>query len=121
MSKRGKGKRQNSRPNRRPRPENRWQPDCPLCGKPIRNIHIAIEEKKSKQPAHFECIMRDISNEIKLGPQERLHYLGSGCFGIVKLKEGKGLSSYSIIKRFQYEDSDNKADWRKKIFQHVNQ
>jgi hypothetical protein len=126
MSKKGRDRRQKSnkergpRPSRPPRPENSWQPDCPVCGKAVRNINIAIEEKKSKQPAHFECIMRILGEEIALGPRERLHYLGSGCFGVVKLEEGKGLSSYSIVKRIQYEDSDNKADWRKKIFQHVN-
>ena len=127
MSKRGKNRRTNNNKDRgrrqeRPkRPENTWQPDCPLCGKSIRNINIAIEEQKSKQPAHFECIMRDLTKEVTLGPQERLHYLGSGCFGIVKLQEGKGLSSYSIVRRIQYEDRDNKADWRKNIFKHVNQ
>lgn len=117
MSKKGNYRRKKYN---KPRKENTWQPDCPLCGKPVRNINIAIEEKKSKQPAHFECIMRDLSREIQLGPHERLHYLGSGCFGVVKLEEGKGLSDYSIVRRIQYEDNDKKAEWRKQIFQHVN-
>jgi len=99
---------------------SQWQPDCPICGKTVRNLNIAIEEKTSKQPAHFECVMQKIAEEVHLGPQERLHYLGSGCFGVVKLEEGKGLSSFTIIKRIPYEEHDNKADWRKKIFQYVN-
>lgn len=90
-------------------------PNCPLCGKAVRNLNIAIEEKTSHEPAHFECIMKEISTEIKLGPRERLHYLGAGCFGIVELEEGKGLSSFSIKQRIQYEDKMKKPDWRKKL------
>ena len=90
-------------------------PDCPICGKIVRNLNIAIEEKNSHEPAHFECVMRQLSAEIDLKPQEKLHYLGSGYFGIIQLKEGKGLSSYSIKEKFQYEDVSKKSDWRKKM------
>ncbi len=106
------------KPGRKPeksqmRPED--YPNCPVCGMSVKNLNIAIEEKKSHEPAHFECIMRELATEVQLTPQERLHYLGSGCFGIVQFEEGKGLSSFSIKRKIQYEDANNKADWRKKI------
>ncbi len=124
MSKgRGENRRRSSKKHRypnKPPKQNTWQPNCPICNKPVKNINIAIEEKVSKKPAHFECVIRNLSTEVKLGPHERLHYLGSGCFGIVKFEEGKGLSSYTIIRRIQYEDNDQKAEWRKGISQDVN-
>ena len=103
----------NKKKNYQKQPEE--YPNCPICGKAVRNLNIAIEEKKSHEPAHFECIMKELSLEIKLGPQERLHYLGSGCFGIVKLEQGKGLSSFTITQRIQYEDKIKKPSWRKKL------
>jgi hypothetical protein len=90
-------------------------PDCPVCGKSVRNLNIAIEEKSTRAPAHFECILRELGKEIQLQPKERLHYLGSGCFGVLQFEEGKGLASFSIKRRIQYEDSSNRADWRKNI------
>jgi hypothetical protein len=90
-------------------------PNCPLCGRSVRNLNIAIEDKTSHEPAHFECIIKHIAESTQLGQNERIHYLGSGCFGIIKYEEGKGLASFSVKKRIQYEDTIKKPDWRKKL------
>jgi hypothetical protein len=87
-------------------------PDCPMCGKPVTDISSALAEKASKAPAHFDCVLNALVESEKPGAQERLVYLGSGCFAVV---EGNPQTpqKFTIVRKIQYEERDSKPDWRK--------
>lgn len=90
-------------------------PTCTICGKTIRNLNTAIANKNDGTPAHFDCIVERLSTTETLGNHEKICYLGSGSFGIVRQKPGSGVKNFFIRKRIQYENQDVDLEWRKKI------
>jgi hypothetical protein len=84
-------------------------PDCAICGKPIRDVSAAITDKETESPAHFDCILKKLSESETLGAQEKLVYLGSGKFGVVKIINNK---KFEILKKIQYEEAEKRIDWR---------
>ncbi len=85
-------------------------PECPVCKKNIRDISAAITENESGSPAHFDCILKKLSENEEIGKQEKVIYLGSGNFGIVKLLNNR---KFEIIKKLNYENADCADSWRK--------
>ena len=122
-----RGQRRDARPARRPagpppdlaRPP--WPetplvfPDCPLCAKPVRDLASALTHKITRQPAHFECIMREIRDSNELTPQERVCYLGGGSFGILEFSPPGGPTKFVIRKRIQYEEKEFPQEWKKPL------
>ena len=90
-------------------------PDCPLCGKSVRELASALTHRASGQPAHFDCIMRELRDSNEIGPQEQLCYLGGGSFGIVELRPQGAPSRFVIRKRIQYEEKETPQEWKKQL------
>ena len=110
---------------------------CPYCGKPIRDVISAIEDKETGVPIHFDCVTSRISFGEKLEKGEAIIYIGGGRFGIVsfsasKNSQGKHESSaeskgpekrgsptehrdFKIKKVIEWEKKDTKAEWRSAI------
>jgi len=94
-------------------------PDCPWCGKPIRDISLAIADKDTGAPVHFECVTTRIAGGEILEKGEVITYIGAGRFGIVYFN-GSGNSrpasrDFKIKKIIEWEDKDKKAEWRSLI------
>ncbi len=53
------------------------------------------------------------TNEI--APQEKLCYLGRGCFGILEFRPPGGPSRFVIKRRIQYEEKEAPQDWKKPL------
>ena len=85
-------------------------PDCTICNKPIRDVSAAINDQSNEKPAHFDCVLKSLSDKETLGKQEKVIYLGSGKFGVVKIINSK---KFEIIKQILYENSEERIDWRK--------
>ena len=96
---------------------------CPICGLVIRNLYSAITERESQEPAHFDCVLRQLEDMEELGAAERLAYLGAGSFGVIQLRarqstRGRGRVASAqrgalfIRKRIEYEESDPVPEWR---------
>lgn len=111
---RSRSRRRNERRNRnrqnREYRESVTGPDCSICNKPIRDVSAAITDQDTKKAAHFDCILKNLSERESLGDQEKVIYLGSGDFGVVKIINNK---KFEIVKKIQYEDSEARVDWRK--------
>ena len=58
----------------------RVYPDCPVCQQQVRELPSALTHRATGQPAHFDCIMRELRDSNELLPQERICYLGGGTF-----------------------------------------
>jgi len=90
-------------------------PDCPVCGKAVRDLAAALTHRVSKQPAHFECVMKELRDSNEVAPQERICYLGGGCFGVLEFNPTGGSTRFVIKKRIQYEEKETPQDWKKTL------
>jgi hypothetical protein len=103
------------------------QPDCPYCGKPIKDMSTAIADKNSGEPVHFECVAARIAEGETLESGDSVTYIGGGRFGIVhfpgmirKSNDGHDTRNFQIKKIFEWEDKENRAPWRKDIGDHFS-
>ena len=88
---------------------------CPICGKSVKSMLTAIAVNENMDPAHFDCVIKQIAEQEKVGKGEKITYLGNGTFAVVKMKSGSRGASFAVTKRIQYENKEMKADWRKKM------
>lgn len=113
---RSRSRRRNERRNRnrqnRVSRERVNGPDCSICEKTIKDISAAITDKDTDKPAHFDCVLKKLSENEILEPQEKIIYLGSGKFGVVKIINNK---KFEIIRNIQYEEAEIRIDWRKDL------
>jgi len=86
-------------------------PDCPVCKQSVRDLASALTHRETRQPVHFDCIMKELRESNELGPQEKICYLGGGAFGILEFRQGK----FTIRKRIPYEEKDASAEWKKPL------
>lgn len=96
------------------RPQREYK-TCPLCGKSVKSMLTAISVNEEMDPAHFDCVLKQLSETEDLNKGEKITYLGNGVFGVVKLKSGNKGLNFTIVKKIQFENKDKKAEWRKKI------
>ena len=91
-------------------------PDCPWCGKPIRDIAFAIADKDTEAPVHFECVAARIAGGETLEKGEAVTYIGGGRFGIVFFNaSGNSHRDFKIKKVIEWENKDKRAEWRSLI------
>lgn len=93
--------------------------DCPVCGKPIKDITSALSLKEEGVPAHFDCVLAEVKEKESLGPDETIIYLGNGDFGIVnevEYRKGK----LQILRKVGYEQLDKRDEWRYNMRQDVD-
>jgi len=103
-------------PEQKPRPEVPLVfPDCPVCGKPVRELASALTHRVSRVPAHFDCVVRELRDSNEMNPQEKLCYLGGGTFGILEFRPSGGPSRFVIKKRIPYEEKEAPQDWKKPL------
>jgi hypothetical protein len=95
-------------------------PNCPLCGKPIKDISTAITDKLSGVPIHFDCAIARIAEGEALGTGDAIIYIGGGRFGVVHFSNPQDTKNFTIKKIFELEDRDSRADWRKNISDHYS-
>jgi len=82
-------------------------PDCPMCGKQVRELASALTHRVSRQPAHFDCVVRELRESNAVAPQEKICYLGGGSFGILEFSAAAGSPRFVIKKRIQYRRKRN--------------
>jgi len=90
-------------------------PDCPVCGKPVRELASALTHRGSRQPAHFDCVVRELRESNEVAPQEKICYLGGGSFGILEFRPSSGSPRFVIKKRIQYEEKETPQEWKKPL------
>ncbi|MDR2371024.1 MAG: hypothetical protein LBD71_06060 [Treponema sp.] len=95
-------------------------PDCPWCGKPIRDISSAIQDKASGRAVHFDCVIERITGGESLEPGDAVAYIGGGRFGVVHFNNLPDTKDFKIKKILEWEDKENRAEWRKTISDHFS-
>jgi hypothetical protein len=95
-------------------------PDCPWCGKPIKDISSAISDRESGVPVHFDCAIARIAEGEILEKGDAVAYIGGGRFGIVHFNSPHDIQPFSIKKILEWENKENRAEWRKDISEHFS-
>ena len=90
-------------------------PDCPVCGKQVRELASALTHRVSRQPAHFDCVVRELRESNEVAPQEKICYLGGGTFGILEFQPSSGSPRFVIKKRIPYEEKETPQEWKKPL------
>ncbi len=88
------------------------QLECSICGKPIKDVSLAIAEKSSKNPVHFDCVIAHITKQEKMEKNDVVTYIGGGRFGVVHFESPHDHRKFKIKKIFEYEEKDVRAEWR---------
>ncbi|MBN2049330.1 MAG: hypothetical protein JW760_02700 [Spirochaetales bacterium] len=89
-----------------------WHTPCPLCGEKITDLSSALTERISGNPAHFECVMKQIAQAEDLQKDEKVSYLGNGSFGILQQAPG---GQFKIRKKIPYEEKETSTEWRRNL------
>jgi hypothetical protein len=95
-------------------------PDCPYCGKPIKDISSAISDKNSGEPVHFDCVINRIAEAEVLEQGDAVTYIGGGRFGIVHFGNPQNPQDFIIKKIFEWEDKENRSEWRRSVSDHYS-
>jgi hypothetical protein len=95
-------------------------PNCPFCGKPIKDISTAITDKLSGVPVHFDCAIARIAEGENLETGDTITYIGGGRFGVVHFPNPPDTRNFTIKKIFELEEKDSRADWSKNISDHYS-
>ncbi len=93
----------------------RFFAECPICGKGVRDLLTAIAWGEQRTPAHFDCILKELSVQEDMQAREKIVYLGAGSFGVVKFRSGSGTSRFIVRKRIQLEEKEESLEWRRKV------
>lgn len=95
--------------------ENKIIYNCNICGTEIQDIITALCYTDENTPAHFDCIIKNLAEKENLQEGQRVVYLGSGNFGIVKTNDEENKPNFKIIKKIEFEQRENIPDWRRQL------
>jgi hypothetical protein len=95
-------------------------PDCPWCGKQIKDVTCAIADKETGRPVHFDCVLGRVTDMVSLEVNDAVCYIGGGRFGIVHYNNPPDLKDFSIKRIIEWEVKDNSNDWRMPISEYFS-
>jgi hypothetical protein len=95
-------------------------PLCPYCGKPIRDLSAALTDKTSGEAVHFDCVLARLTENETLERGDAVIYIGGGRFGVVHFNNPSDTRGFTIKKIFEWEDKENRAEWRKSLADHFS-
>lgn len=85
---------------------------CEICSKQIFDPGSAMANRESGQPVHFDCALARVTESEKLGPNERIAYIGHGNFAVIEFND-RSQSTFIIKRRIEWEGEQDKIEWRK--------
>lgn len=127
-----RGQRKNNRPIENNVTENGVYTDhnepselriCSRCGKPIKDLSVALADKTDGNPVHFDCVLHLLQENEILHENEALSYIGQGKFAVIKYASMVTMKEFTIVRVIEWEDKNTRADWRGKIadrFSHID-
>lgn len=91
---------------------------CVLCGKQIFDLVGAIADKNTGEPIHFDCAIESIAAAEPLAENEKLAYLGAGCFGVISYISGQD-GAFIVKRRIRWEKEGERQSWRREISSNI--
>lgn len=90
-------------------------PVCEICGQPITDVSSAVENKASGKPVHFDCVLKKLNEEEKVGLNDKITYIGSGKFAVLHFENPHDMRHFTIVKTIEWEDVNKRSEWRSEI------
>ncbi len=88
-------------------------PVCEICGEPILEISNAINNRISGKPVHFDCVIKQLTETEKPGPNDRITYIGQGKFGVLHFDNPHDMKHFTILKTIEWESRESdRGEWR---------
>ena len=88
---------------------------CEKCGKEIKDLNIALSDKNTGRPIHFDCILEFIKKSEEIRENEEVIYIGNGSFAIVTFENIKARKNFKIIKSIEWEERNKSYKWKEEI------
>lgn len=88
------------------------EPVCEKCGQVIKDMTLAISDKHTGNPVHFECVLQFLKNSEELKEGEELLYIGNGNFAILWFEDPKIRKHFKIRKLIEWEEKNSESEWR---------
>jgi len=95
-------------------------PECPWCGKQIKDITTAVSDRDTGIPVHFDCVLARIAEMEKLELNDTVCYIGGGRFGIVHYNNPPDTRDFTIKKIFEWEPKEHNYPWRRPISEYFS-
>jgi len=95
-------------------------PDCPWCGKPIKDITSAISDRDSGKPVHFDCVLARIAEIEHLETNDSICYIGGGRFGVIHYNNPPDTRDFFIKKICEWEVKEKADEWRRPISEYFS-
>ena len=95
-------------------------PDCPWCGKPIKDIATAISDKESGNPVHFDCVLARIVEMEQLETNDSVCYIGGGRFGVIHYNNPPDMRDFTVKRILEWEVKEKNYEWRKPISEYFS-
>jgi hypothetical protein len=81
---------------------------------------MALTDKASGAAVHFDCVIARLAENETLDRGDAVTYIGGGRFGVVHFKNPQDNRGFTIKKVFEWEDKENRAEWRKSLADHYS-
>lgn len=88
---------------------------CAKCGQQIVDVPMAMADKTTGAPVHFDCVLDEIKAGEKLSENERVTYIGQGKFAVLHFDNIRDLRHFKILKTIEWEPRDSVYDWRSEM------
>ncbi len=90
---------------------------CELCGKsiPSEDMDSALSNRETGNPAHFDCVLNQVSERERLGNGERIAYIGQGKFAVLYFANSNDLRKFTIQRTIEWENREKRLGWRDEI------
>jgi len=95
-------------------------PECPWCGKIIKDITTAISDKISGNPVHFDCVLSRIVEMENLNHNESICYIGGGRFGVIHYNNPPDMRDFTVKKILEWEVKEKVYEWRRPICEYFS-
>lgn len=91
---------------------------CHICSEIIEDVTSAISFPGEEEPSHFDCVIKRLMEKENILEDEKIIYLGSNIFAVVKESE-YNKRDFNIVRKLDINRPENREDWRFKMRQEL--
>jgi hypothetical protein len=89
-----------------------------MCEKQIFDLSSALSSQDGQGPVHFDCALARLAEAERLGPNEKIAYIGRGAFAVVEYRD-RSMTAFTVKRRIQWEKEGEKLEWRRSLQQRI--
>ncbi|AAC65871.1 MULTISPECIES: hypothetical protein [Treponema] len=85
---------------------------CPRCKEVIKDLPVALGDKDSGRPVHFDCVLSFLRESECLAAHEHVVYVGQGKFAVIVFPNPASTTCFSIVRLIEWETKNTLLEWR---------